>query len=52
MGAMTDLAALAFLVAFFALAVGLVKACERIIGPDVETARTETEAETSDQVAA
>ena len=30
------------LTAFFALAVVFVKACERIIGPDVEAARSES----------
>jgi hypothetical protein len=30
-------------VAFFALAYGFVKACERIIGPDVEAERADTE---------
>jgi hypothetical protein len=38
---MTDVLMLAILVAFFALAVAFVKACERIIGPDVEAARVE-----------
>jgi len=38
---MADMIVLAILVAFFALAVAFVKACERIIGPDVGTARTE-----------
>ena len=33
---MTDLLLLALLVAFFALSVAFVRACERIIGPDVE----------------
>ncbi len=32
----TDIILVAVLVAFFALAVVFVKACERIIGPDVE----------------
>jgi hypothetical protein len=36
---MTDLLMLAIFVAFFAVAVVFVKACERIIGPDVEAAR-------------
>ena len=38
---MTDLLMLAILVVFFALAVVFVKACERIIGPDIEAARIE-----------
>jgi hypothetical protein len=38
---MTDILMLAILVAFFALAVVFVKACERIIGPDIEGVRTE-----------
>ena len=33
---MTDVILLAVLAAFFALAVAFVRACERIIGPDVE----------------
>ena len=52
MGPMTDLLALVFLAAFFALAVVFVKACERIIGPDVEATRAEAEAPTEDKVAA
>jgi hypothetical protein len=38
---MTDILMLAILVAFFALAVVFVKACERIIGPDIEAVRNE-----------
>jgi len=38
---MTDLLMLAILVAFFAIAVVFVRACERIIGPDIEAARVE-----------
>ena len=38
---MTDVILLAILTAFFALAVVFVKACERIIGPDVEAARVD-----------
>ena len=34
---MADVLFLAILVAFFAIAVVFVHACERIIGPDVET---------------
>lgn len=33
---MTDVLLLALLVAFFALSVAFVRACERIIGPDLE----------------
>ena len=33
---MADVLFVAALVAFFALAVGFVRACERIIGPDLE----------------
>jgi hypothetical protein len=40
---MTDLLVLAILVAFFALTVVFVKACERVIGPDAEVARDEPE---------
>jgi hypothetical protein len=49
---MTDVLMLAILVAFFALAVAFVKACERIIGPDVEAARVEAGLPPSDQEAA
>ncbi|MDQ1460477.1 MAG: hypothetical protein QOI08_1961 [Actinomycetota bacterium] len=38
---MTDILMLAILVAFFALAVLFVRACERIIGPDIETVRND-----------
>jgi hypothetical protein len=38
---MTDVLMLAILVAFFAVAVVFVKACERIIGPDIQAARAE-----------
>ena len=38
---MQDVIFVAILTAFFALAVVFVKACERIIGPDVEAARAE-----------
>jgi hypothetical protein len=37
-----DVIFIAILTAFFALAVVFVKACERIIGPDVEAARAES----------
>lgn len=36
---MADVTFVAILTAFFALAVLFVKACERIIGPDLEAAR-------------
>ncbi|MDP9336318.1 MAG: hypothetical protein M3Q30_23805 [Actinomycetota bacterium] len=36
---MVDVILVAILVAFFSLAVLFVKACELIIGPDIETAR-------------
>ncbi len=35
---MSDLIYLAIIVGFFAAAVGLLRACERIIGPDAPTA--------------
>ena len=34
---MTDIILIAILVSFFALAVGFVRLCERIVGPDVES---------------
>lgn len=37
---MTDIILVAVLVAFFALSVLFVRACERIIGPDVESDAT------------
>ncbi len=40
---MVDVILLAIIVAFFALAVLFVKACERIIGPDVESQRVDTD---------
>jgi hypothetical protein len=47
-----DVIFVAILCAFFALSLVFVKACERIIGPDVEASRIE-EAQSSDsQVAA
>ena len=39
---MTDVLMLAILIAFFAVAVVFVRACERIIGPDIEAARVES----------
>ena len=39
---MQDVIFVAMLTAFFALAVVFVKACELIIGPDVEAARAES----------
>jgi hypothetical protein len=41
----TDIILVAVLVAFFAIAVVFVRACERIIGPDVEADRTADEVE-------
>jgi hypothetical protein len=38
---MVDVILLGVIVAFFALAVAFVKACERIIGPDVESQRVD-----------
>ena len=51
---MRDVLFLAILVAFFAVAVVFVKACERIIGPDVEAARVDAGCRraTSEQAAA
>ena len=50
---MEDVIFIAILAAFFALAVVFVKACERIIGPDIEASRNEASGETTDnQVAA
>lgn len=50
---MEDVIFVAILTAFFALAVVFVKACERIIGPDVEASRSEMSTEgTDDKVAA
>jgi hypothetical protein len=51
---MQDLIFVVILTAFFALAVVFVKACERIIGPDIEAARSEAGAAetTDDKVAA
>jgi hypothetical protein len=48
---MADVLFVAILFAFFALAVVFVKACELIIGPDVESERADTVSE-SEQVAA
>jgi hypothetical protein len=49
---MVDVILVAILVAFFALAVLFVKACELIIGPDVEAARAEPAATGDEPVAA
>ena len=49
---MADVIMIAIIVAFFALAVVFVKACERIIGPDVELARTDAGAEPGGEQAA
>jgi hypothetical protein len=46
---MIDLLMLAILVAFFAVAVVFVKACERIIGPDIEAARVDAGLPASDE---
>jgi hypothetical protein len=40
---MQDVIFIAILTAFFALTVVFVKACERIIGPDIEAARGESD---------
>ena len=45
---MEDLIFVVILTAFFALAVVFVKACEVIIGPDVEAARAEAGLPTTD----
>ena len=44
---MEDVIFVAILCAFFALAYVFVKACERIIGPDIEATRADAEAEDS-----
>jgi hypothetical protein len=49
---MVDVILLAVLVAFFALAVLFVKACELIIGPDIEATRAGATATDDDQQAA
>lgn len=48
---MTDVIFLAVLVAFFALAVVFVRACEHIIGPDLES-QASVDATESDRAAA
>jgi len=48
---MTDVLLIAILVAFFALSVAFVRACERIIGPDLE-ADVPAEATEPDRLAA
>ena len=40
---MIDLLLVLVMTAFFGLALLFVKACERIVGPDVETTRVDTE---------
>jgi hypothetical protein len=40
----TDLLMLALMVGFFSLAILFIRFCERIIGPDVEAARTDVDA--------
>jgi hypothetical protein len=49
---MTDILMLAIFVAFFAVAVVFVKACERIIGPDIEAVRAENASTDDEAVAA
>jgi hypothetical protein len=49
---MTDVIFLAVLVAFFALAVAFVRACEHIIGPDLVSQTTVVEAADSERAAA
>ena len=44
---MPDLLVIAFLVAFFSIAVLFVRACERIIGPDLEAEATTADADSS-----
>lgn len=44
---MSDLIYLAVIVGFFALAVGLLRACEHIVGPDPVTATTPATPSTS-----
>jgi hypothetical protein len=44
-----DVIFIAILTAFFALAVVFVKACERIIGPDIEASRSEPASMTADE---
>jgi hypothetical protein len=46
---MQDVIFIAILTAFFALTVVFVKACELIIGPDVEAVRSESTASTDDE---
>ena len=48
---MTDVLLLAIMVAFFALAVLFIRGCERIVGPDVEAARADADADTPESVA-
>jgi len=43
---------LVMMVAFFALAYAFVKACERIIGPDLEASRADTSDATPEREAA
>ena len=49
---MVDVILVAILVAFFALAVLFVKACELIIGPDIETVRAGATTTDDEQAAA
>jgi hypothetical protein len=49
---MVDVILVAILVAFFALAVLFVKACELVIGPDIEAARAGTTTTDEERAAA
>ena len=49
---MADVLFIAILVAFFAVAVVFVRACERIIGPDLEAEATVAEPTTPEAAAA
>jgi hypothetical protein len=42
---MVDVLMLAILIAFFAIAVAFVRACEKIIGPDIEAQRADAPAD-------
>ncbi len=48
---MQDVIFIAILTAFFALTVVFVKACELIIGPDLEAARSDSDAKRADDEA-
>ena len=49
---MIDLLLVLVMTAFFGLAVFFVKACERIVGPDVEATRAGTDALPESEIAA